>query len=175
MFLLGGLAEIDRPCGRIRGNTSLVPVFRRRRGERNQNSSETALSEADRVWNRAAMERGGEHPRQGDTALAALLSLHNLAMSGGLLDAIGRHSPEQIDEAVSGFRYFGLDDAAAVVLSIVEQAASVDMDAEPEAAGRLEAEADGRYDSAVPQDSTLVAHFERVFRERRDAFAALRS
>lgn len=99
-------------------DTFQVPMFRRRRGELDQ-SSGTALSEADRVWNRAAMERGGEQPRQGGVALASLLFLHNLAMNGGLLDAIERLSRDEIDQAVSGFRYFGLNDAAEIVVSII--------------------------------------------------------
>jgi hypothetical protein len=114
------------------------------------------------------MERGGWQPRKGDAALSALLSIHSLAMSGGLLDAIERHSHEEIEEALSGFRYFGLDDAAAVVVSIAEQAAGVDIDTE-----QLEAEANDRYAVAVPDDETLAARFERVFRERRDDFAPL--
>ena len=66
-------------------------MFRRPRGERDQ-SRGTGLSEADLVWNRAAMEAAGEQPRQGDVAPASLLSLHNLAMNGGLLHAIERLS-----------------------------------------------------------------------------------
>lgn len=120
------------------------------------------------MWNRATMERGGWQPREGDVALAAVLSIHNLAMSGGLLDAVERHSKEEIDQAVAGFRYFGHDDAAAVVVSIAQQVAGVDIDAE-----QLEAEANDRYAVAVPDDETLAARFEQVFRERRDAFAPL--
>lgn len=108
------------------GDTSQVPVFRRRPGERDELSG-TALSEADRVWNRAAMERGGTQPRKGDVALAALLSLHSLAMNGGLLHAIERHSHDEIEQAVSGFRYFDLNDAAEVVVSIAQQAGRVDV------------------------------------------------
>ena len=36
-------------------------------------------SDADKVWNRAAMQGGGDSPGPGDRALASLLLLHGLA------------------------------------------------------------------------------------------------
>ena len=57
----------------------------------------------------------------GDIALAALLSVHNLAMNGGLLHSVENHSQDQIERAIAGYRYFGLDDAAAVVESIARR------------------------------------------------------
>jgi hypothetical protein len=45
---------------------------------------------ADVIWNRAALDAGGPCPRHGDAALSAVLGLHGLAMSGGLLDAVER-------------------------------------------------------------------------------------
>src|SRR6478672_11086282 len=44
----------------------------------------------DAIWNRAALHGGGSRPRYGDAALSAVLRLHNLVMSGGLLDAVER-------------------------------------------------------------------------------------
>ena len=43
---------------------------------------------ADGIWDRAAVERGGPSPHPRDAALSAVLALHNLPMSGGLLDAV---------------------------------------------------------------------------------------
>ena len=46
------------------------------------------LSDQSRVWNRAALDAGGEAPLQGDAALAALLALHGMIMNGGIDHAL---------------------------------------------------------------------------------------
>ena len=94
-------------------------------------------------------------------------------MNGGLLDAIERLSRDEIDQAVSGFRYFGLNDAAAIVVSITQRVDRLDV-ADLDAGEQLEAEADDRYAEAVPDDSTLATRFEQAFRQRPDAFAPIR-
>lgn len=102
-------------------------------------------------------------------ALAALLSVHSLAMNGGLRHSVENHSPDELEQAVAGYRYFGLEDAAAVVESVARRAAAID----PDVAERLEAEADDRYAAVVPDDSTLAARFEQLFRQKPEAFAPL--
>jgi len=151
-----------------------MPIFRRRRAEAEQESGESVLSEADRIWNRAAGQHGGPELADGDNALAALLSVHSLAMNGGLLHSVENHSQDQIERAIAGYRYFGLDDAAAVVESVARRAASIDLDTDGDATERLEADADESYEAAVPDDSTLAASFEQLYERRPEAFSPLR-
>lgn len=54
------------------------------------------------------MTGGGPDPRQGDVALSSVLDVHNLAMSGGLLDAVQRSTYEQLDAAQTGYRWLRL-------------------------------------------------------------------
>lgn len=127
----------------------------------------------DQVWNRAAMEGGGPEARDGDRALAALLSIHSLAMNGGLLHSVESHDEEAIERAIEGFRYFGLVEAAEVVGWVEQQVATTDLDGHPDAADELEGEADRRYGEAVPTDSTLDSRFKEVFADRPEVFAPL--
>ncbi|MFT4227059.1 hypothetical protein [Micropruina sp.] len=46
------------------------------------------MKPSDEVWDRATMAGGGLDPGEGDLAIAAVLAVHNLAMNGGLLDAV---------------------------------------------------------------------------------------
>jgi len=73
------------------------------------------VDHADTVWNRAALDGGGPHPLRGDLALTAVLRLHSLAMSGGLLDAIERLTGPELDAAESGYTWLGHPDAAQVI------------------------------------------------------------
>ena len=95
-------------------------------------------------------------------------------MNGGLLHSVENHSHDQIERAIAGYRYFGLDDAAAVVESVARRAAAIDLDADDDAAERLEADADESYAAAVPDDSTLAASFEHLYVQRPEAFSPLR-
>ena len=55
------------------------------------------------IWNRAVLDDGGASPGAGDTALAAALAFHGLAMSGGVLDAFERTpGGATLAEALSG-------------------------------------------------------------------------
>ena len=67
------------------------------------------------------MKGGGASPAPGDIALAALLRFHSSAMSGGVLDALERLTEAQVGEAVQGFRWFGLDEAATFLEAAFEQ------------------------------------------------------
>jgi hypothetical protein len=68
---------------------------------------------ANQIWNRANF--GGDAPlRRGDRALAGLLRLHNRAMNGGVLHAL-ELSVAEFAVALDGYRYFGFDQAVAVL------------------------------------------------------------
>lgn len=130
------------------------------------------MSAADEVWNRACMAGGGPEARQGDLALAAMVRLHSAAMSGGLLDAVERATASVISDSLAGYRYFGLDDAAAVVEWVVGQAHGTNSE-DLEAEEALEDQADERYGVVVPSDSVLSDAFKRVYDERPEAFSPL--
>lgn len=117
------------------------------------------LSRQDHIWNRAAMDAGGPAPREGDSALAALLLLHGMAMNGGLDHAIEVLGSGDYTLALNGFRYFGLDQAAAVL----EQARG----ATEHQLEKLDAE----YGAVVPSDSTLVHAFQVKLLSSPEAFA----
>jgi hypothetical protein len=67
---------------------------------------------ADRVWNRAALEAGGPSPAKGDRALAALLLAHGLVMNGGVHHALRCMQPAELMAAAEGFSFFSLADVA---------------------------------------------------------------
>jgi hypothetical protein len=67
------------------------------------------MTEANRVWNRAALEEGGRAPREGDRALAALLLAHGMVMNGGVQHATEALSADEMAAAAAGFRYFSSD------------------------------------------------------------------
>jgi hypothetical protein len=94
-------------------------------------------------------------------------------MNGGLLHSVENHSQGQIEQAIAGYRYFGLDDAAAVVESVARRAASLDLDADDDSAERLEVHADESYAAVVPDDATLAASFEQLYEQRPEAFSPL--
>ena len=131
------------------------------------------LSLADQVWNRAALERGGSAPREADVALSAMLSIHNLAMNGGLLHSVEGHAERDLDRGITSYEYFGLSDAAAVVAWVRSEAARLDLDADVEAAEHVDFEANRRYADVVPDDSTLATRFEEHFARHPEAYAPL--
>lgn len=129
------------------------------------------MDDADLVWNRAAMEAGGGEPRRGDTALASALSVHNLAMSAGLLGGIERATTEQLDAADAGYRWLGLPavaDAVQMVRREIDDGALDDDDR----AEALELRADEEYAHA---DEMIVEAFGRRWAEDPEAFAPLTS
>ena len=128
------------------------------------------MDAADEIWNRATATADGVELRSGDLALSAVLHLHGLAMSGGLVDAVERLTAAEADAAEAGFRWFGLDPAAEVVASIRREldTGALDDGARAEA---LEDRADGEYGRAVPTDATLERAFRVRLAETPDAFA----
>ncbi len=122
---------------------------------------------ADAVWNRAAMHAGGLDARAGDQTVAAMLRFHGRAMSSGVVDALMELDPIELDDAIDGYRYIGLDGAADVTFSLRQE---VDLRAHEDG---FEGEADSRYASVVPDDATLAAAFEQLFRDRPGDFAPI--
>ncbi len=119
------------------------------------------MRDADLVWNRAALDRGGPAPRDGDVALAALLLAHGLAMNGGVLHAVEALTPSQLQAACAGYRYFGLSDVA----DLLDAASQVAWTADNE---RKFIKA---YGALLPSDADLVEKFEQHFDLHRDRYA----
>ncbi len=124
---------------------------------------------ADEIWNRAALNGGGPDPRTGDLALASVLRLHNLAMSSGLLDAVERLPPEQLEAAQAGYHWLHLGQAAELVAMVQQElaAGALNDDARTEA---LEERADDEYARLVPADQTLIDAFQTRLTEDPDTF-----
>jgi hypothetical protein len=123
------------------------------------------VSVADQVWNRAALESGGESPGPGDRALAALLLAHGLVMNGGVHHALECLDPSQVIAAADGFAYFGLD----AVASFFREAASDR--ALAEWTEQTEHVTNEHYWGLVPDDSFLESRFQAFFRERPREFS----
>ena len=129
------------------------------------------VAEVDEIWNRAALEGGGPHPREGDRALCQLLRFHGLAMSGGLLDAVEQSDRASVTAAVAGYRFFGLDEAASVVEGVAEQRVAIGDDPTEGALDRLAMSADEDYASVVPDDSTILHRVAHRVKRSPTAFA----
>lgn len=127
------------------------------------------MDAGDRIWNRAAMQGGGDKPAPGDRALADALSFHSLAMSGGVLDAVERSG--NLTGAQDGFSWLGLDRIAELLASVRHDidAGAVDDEDRMEA---LEREADQRYNAVLTSDSDLESAFRGRLAEDPTAFAA---
>ncbi|MGO8848066.1 MAG: hypothetical protein ACLQBD_14930 [Syntrophobacteraceae bacterium] len=125
------------------------------------------MTNAQRVWNRAALESGGNSPGPGDLALASLLFVHGIVVNGGVHHALECIEPAELFAAADGYSFFGFDDVAAFFRGAADDPVlSVWTDDTEVAANR-------RYAEMVPDDSRLGARFEDVFRERGDQFAPL--
>ena len=123
---------------------------------------------ADTIWNRATLNNGGSRPRHGDVALSAVLRLHNLAMSGGLLDAVERLADPELDAAEHGYAWLGHPDAASLVAYVRDQIRAGALQ-DVGRADQLEDEADQRYADA---DETLYLAFRRRLAAEPSAFAS---
>jgi hypothetical protein len=129
------------------------------------------ISASDLVWNRATElvdPRPGTAP--GDAALAAVLLCHGMAMNGGLLHACDGLAADQLARAVSGYRFFGLDDVADLVSDVARQATALDPD-DLDTGERLEVESNQRFHELVPDDDTVVRAFEAHHRDHPEAYA----
>ena len=124
------------------------------------------LSNTDLIWNRAC-EGTTATLLPGDRALRAMIACHGLAMNGGVLHAVEHLESDRFEDAEAAYRYFGLDRVA----DLLNEAKSIfragdDLDL-------WEAELDTLYHAIVPDDSTLVARFETIFRRSPSEFAPI--
>ena len=125
------------------------------------------MTNAEKVWNRAALESGGDSPGPGDRALASLLTFHGLVMNGGVHHALECLEPADLLAAADGYSFFGLNDVAVFLRRAHEDPVLSTWTDETELA------ANRQYDEMVPDDSHLVRCFEFVFREHSKQFTPL--
>lgn len=130
------------------------------------------MDTAGEVWNRAALASGTPDLREGDTAIASVLAVHSMAMSGGLLDTAGRLSPEQLAAAEAGFRWLRLDAAAEVVAMVRHEVEAGPLDDEGRSEA-LERCTDAEYAFVIPTDQTIVDAFQVRFAQVPTAFAPI--
>ena len=123
------------------------------------------LTVASRVWNRAGELVGQPGPKVGDSQLSAMLLAHNITMNGGVLHCVEALSTQELDSALHGYRYFGLNAGA----DIIEKARTV----LPAVAVEAESQLDAAYAATVPADSLIVAIFERHFQRHPEAYGAI--
>lgn len=126
---------------------------------------------ADEIWNRAAMEDGGPTARHGDVHLAAVIGTHGLIVSGGLLDAVERLTPEQLANAEAGYRWLGLKAAADAIVMVREAMAGGALS--DDAVAALEERADEEYAEAISSDEAIVDAFGSRFEAGPQAFAPM--
>ena len=120
------------------------------------------VADAREVWNRRAWDgRGWTATEPGDRALADMLRAHDEMFHGGMLNVVECLSEAQIDAAIDGYRYFGLDEAAAAL----REARRISDDDEE----RL----NEVYWAAVPEDELLYVAFEDRYQQDPTAFAHL--
>lgn len=129
------------------------------------------MDAADAVWNRAIADPAPD-ARSGDRALHAVLVLHGLAMSGGVLDAVTALSGERIAAASDGCRWLGLGAVADLIDSVQAEVRAGVLD-DDDRADALEASADGAYHDAVPRDLVLVDAFRLRYARSPSDFAPL--
>lgn len=118
------------------------------------------LTKEDEIWNRAALEGGGQNPSEGDINLASALLLHNLAMNGGVLHALRVLTDQQRIAAIEGYKYFGFHKVADL---LSKPFADTDEDEE-----RL----DAAYSKEIPIDEVLFNAFCARLATDSQAFAA---
>jgi hypothetical protein len=119
------------------------------------------LSIEDQIWNRAAMQRGGNSPRVGDLNLASLLHLYSITMNGGLEHAVEFLGASKFADGIQGFRYFGLLDAA-VLLERALQMTGEDLELLDEEFGAL-----------ISSDTTLTDAFKAKYQSSPDLFSPI--
>jgi hypothetical protein len=125
------------------------------------------MTSADKVWNRAALEAGGASPRPGDRSLASLLLVHGLVTNGGVHHAIECIERTEILAAADGYVFYGCDDVASFFRAAADDPLLCIWTDETEVA------ANRQYAEMVPDDSYLVARFEKAYGERAEQFAPI--
>lgn len=130
---------------------------------------ELGMSNADRVWNRAATESGGANPREGDRVLADLLLAHGYVMNGGVWHSLECLDQEAIERAKRAYEYFGLPEISRLLARAAEPTGSLS----DTAIDQLEAELDASYAALVPTDESLARRFEDDYRGHPERYAPL--
>lgn len=129
------------------------------------------FTEADKVWNRACGRSDCDNPGAGDSALAALITFHSLAMNSGVLHALETCSEVRVKAAADGYRFFGLAELANVIEAALAEVQEVQRRGDDlEELEQLEQVLEDRYAARVPDDQILVDAFGRVFKLRRSDF-----
>lgn len=143
------------------------------RGDNHQVAEQSGPADpANVIWNRAALQGGGHSLRHGDMALSAVLRLHNLAMSGGVLDAVERLADLELDAAEHGYAWLGQPDAARLVAYVRDQIRAGAID-DADRGDHLEEQADRRYADIIPDDEILNLAFRRRLAAEPSAFASV--
>jgi hypothetical protein len=125
------------------------------------------MTDADEVWNRAALEGGGPEPREGDAALAALLRAHGLTMNGGVLHAAESLRPDELRASCDGYRFFAYDGLATLLADVaITIAKGQGSEALEESTGRA-------YARSIPDDGALLSRFERHFDRHPELYAPI--
>lgn len=123
----------------------------------------------DDIWQRA-LDLPDEAELPGDTALAAVLLAHGSIMNGGVLNFVEEYDVTEVDAAVAGYRWLGIDPIAELLVEVREKVARV---GGPKHPGKLERRSDKAYAKVIDDDSDLEDYFRRAFAERPDDFAPL--
>ena len=105
---------------------------------------------------------------EADRLLSAMMIFAAVCVHDGVLAALGCHSLEELDRALAGYRYFGLQNVAEVVVSIVDRA-------ENSPAGEqdrwdFEGELESEYERVCP-DTAVDYAFNAFYAQRPDDFA----
>ncbi|MEM7467874.1 MAG: hypothetical protein AAF387_13455, partial [Pseudomonadota bacterium] len=117
------------------------------------------------VWDRACLADPTQLALPGDKALASMLLMHGLVMNGGLHHAVDFLSDAELDAAVSGFKYFGLNTVLDVIEKILSDPSLKQWnDANERIANKL-------YYAVSPDDELLVAAFDERYANSPQDFA----
>jgi hypothetical protein len=100
-------------------------------------------------------------------ALKSLLMAHGMVMNGGVVHCHESLEPHAIDDAIAGFRWFGLGEVADLLTSTAEGHPAGGLD---EAASLA---ADDSYNSLIPTDGVVEAAFRQRLQVAPEAFSPL--
>jgi len=113
------------------------------------------------------MDGGGQRPARGDRALSALLSVHGLAMNGGVLHSVELLDGPKLIAALDGYRFFGFEKTAELLSRARELfIRGVNLD-------KCEIDLDREYSQQIHDDGVLAQRFEQHFALHPDDFAPL--
>jgi hypothetical protein len=113
------------------------------------------------------MYDGRETLAKGDHALAALLRMHGLIMNGGVFHAVEVLDEDAVNGAIAGYEFYGLGavkDVLTRASDLMRRDANLD---------EHEILLDSDYTKIIPEDSSLVAAFEKRYATNPKDFAQL--